>query len=246
MLRLGIIRNDSNTPDSDSGSKGKGSSITSASSSLSASQPQSQTESTSEINTDATSDDSDIEPHSSPPISMLINATNSGLSPDAGADCSDPATESDDEEGLAADANSVSPAGTEVHGGAESGTPISSLLGIAGAADAHPVPSDILALKGSMLLLSPTSVGPVEIGVESSVSVAESGARTPNSAALQAKSLPGGFIASAPAAEMNESLAGGALRMGRERGLGLELGWGGRLSGIWLVLVVCFVVWRVL
>ncbi|KAB8302467.1 hypothetical protein EYC80_005873 [Monilinia laxa] len=257
MLRLGITQNDNGTPDSDP--KGSSSSITSASSSLSASQSQSESESKSEINTEANQDEkspdsdsdsenSDIDTHSSPPISMLMNAANSGPSSDADAG---PGKEPDDENPTT-DTAPNSTSGTQPTGNrnpklvtTSPSLEIAVVSNTVSDTDPRPGYSDIVsALKISTVVLSAASLGAGSAGVEMSVGAWESSAGAPTSAAIQSKSLPGGFIASAPTAGINGSFTGGTLRTGMGRGLGLGLERG--MSRGWVVLGVCFVAWGVL
>ncbi|RAL63238.1 hypothetical protein DID88_004316 [Monilinia fructigena] len=260
MLRLGITQNDNGTPDSDP--EGSSSSKTSASSSLSASQSQSESksESKSEINTEANPDDkslgsdsdsdsdgSDTDTHSSLPISMLMNVANSG--PSANADA-DPGIEPDDDN-PATDTAPDSTSGTQPKSNG-SPKPVTTSPSLETAVvsntvsdtDTRPVYSDIVsALKISTLVLSATSLGAGDAGMEMSVDALESSANAPTSAAIQSKSLHGGFIASVPTAGVNGSFTGGALRAGMGSGLGLGLELEGGMSRCWVVLSVCFVAW---
>ncbi|KAA8576713.1 hypothetical protein EYC84_006787 [Monilinia fructicola] len=244
--------------------------MTSATSSLSASQSKSESESESESvseaetestsdpkteadpddkapdpDTDSDSDDSNIDTPSSPPISMLMSAANSGPSSDANADAdaeADPATASDDEN-PAPDTTPGTKTNVDAsaHSVPASRRPETAVVSHAawetGARPVHP--DTVSALRISTLVLAAASLA---AGVEVSVGALESGAGAPTSAAIQSKSLPGGFVASVPTAGVNGSFTGGALRMGKGRGLGLE----GGMSGGWVVLGLCFVAWGVL
>ncbi|KAM3155315.1 hypothetical protein ABEW05_004225 [Botrytis cinerea] len=258
MLRLGISFPDDITSDpdfnSDIDSEDLDSSLTSissisSSSSTSQSQSESESQSITHIKSDDESTDSDLgtessdsDGASSPPMSMLMNALNSGPLADEDADA-----DTDEDEDENADPDSALDSGSEGEGDVDTGTnvnpePTTVVLSL-GTAVASAVPFDVMN-KGGVSSLgageSSTLVSSLE-GLETSSATAGSNANELTSSALPSQSISeGGLNASATTSAVDGTFTGGAVRIRRESGLE---GWVARSC---LFLGVSFVVWVVL
>ncbi|KAM0167461.1 hypothetical protein ACHAQE_000354 [Botrytis cinerea] len=258
MLRLGISFPDDITSDpdfnSDIDSEDLDSSLTSiSSSSSSSSTSQSQSESESQSITHIKSDDestdsdlgtesSDSDGASSPPMSMLMNALNSGPLADEDADA-----DTDEDEDENADPDSALDSGSEGEGDVDTGTnvnpePTTVVLSL-GTAVASAVPFDVMN-KGGVSSFgageSSTLVSSLE-GLETSSATAGSNANALTSSALPSQSISeGGLNASATTSGVDGTFTGGAVRIRRESGLE------GGVARSCLFLGVSFVVWVVL
>lgn len=180
-------------------------------------------------------DDSDSDTGAGPPISMLINAANSG--PSASDVDSDANSESDADSGsvLELDAELESDdtsgayddAGTNNNVDPESTTTVSS-PGIAVASMNAEGLSSILAAKISTLVLSSS------VSLERGIVTLDNNINIPTSATTGIQSTA---FTSAPTAgvNVNGSFTGGGVRSGR--------GLGGEMRGGWLVCGVEFLVW---
>ncbi|KAK6615126.1 hypothetical protein H4I95_00278 [Botrytis cinerea] len=211
MLRLGISFPDDITSDpdfnSDIDSEDLDSSLTSiSSSSSSSSTSQSQSESESQSITHIKSDDestdsdlgtesSDSDGASSPPMSMLMNALNSGPLADEDADA-----DTDEDEDENADPDSALDSGSEGEGDVDTGTnvnpePTTVVLSL-GTAVASAVPFDVMN-KGGVSSLgageSSTLVSSLE-GLETSSATAGSNANELTSSALPSQSISEGGL----------------------------------------------------
>ncbi|KAF7913853.1 uncharacterized protein EAF01_000259 [Botrytis porri] len=255
MLRLGIRTPEDSTPDpdshsnSDSDSEDAESGLTSVASSSSASQSQSQ--STTDTKSDDESTDSDIgtesddsDGASSPPISMLVNALNSGPLADEDADTEEEDPDSTLDSGSNANANVDieidANTGTNVH--PESTAVVSSLE----TAVASATPVDMTTKDGISTVRAwetSTPVSPsvaVQISSSSATAVNVHNASESTSSALPSQSLSEGYNASATTSGEEGVFTGAAVRVGWESVLE-----GGMLRS-WLVCGVAFVVWVVL
>ncbi|TEY76486.1 hypothetical protein BOTCAL_0058g00330 [Botryotinia calthae] len=263
MLRLGISSSDDFKSDpnsnSDIDSEDLDSGLTSISSSSSASQSQSQSESESQSITHIKSDDestdsdlgnesSDSDGASSPPMSMLTNALNSGPLADEDADAdADADAEAGEDEDENADPDSVLHSGSDVDVDIDTGTnvnPESTTVVLSlGTAVASAMPFGVMSKDevSSVRAWESSTLVSSWAGVESSSATAVSNANELTSSAPPSQSISeGGLNASATTSGVDGTFTGGAMRIGRESGLE------GGVARSCLFLSVSFVVWVVL
>ncbi|ESZ98267.1 hypothetical protein SBOR_1363 [Sclerotinia borealis F-4128] len=223
--------------------------------------------------TDSDSDDSasDNDSDSGAPLSMQINAANSGPQPSAtdsnsDSDANDIANASDDSDSDSASEDTHAPTDENSDALAVSDYEPTAMVAGLETAVASGIPfvvamdeegqglAGLGAVAISTLVVSSSSLsgGVLGAGVQSSMAAmdvdVDSGANGnankdfSTSTAVQSQSITEGFIASVPTGGMNESFTGGALPGARGGRLGLE----GGMSGGWLIWGVLFVVWFVL